>query len=84
MTRKDYELIAAMIKKLYRYRPDSERALAICTFADEFKLHNPRFDYDRFSAACKDELYQEPKPKTLQEEWIEGDTASSNFYTRTF
>lgn len=49
MTRKDYIKIAAVINKItsVRQRNDTANAMASVLQGD-----NPRFDYDRFIAAC--------------------------------
>lgn len=60
MSRKDYEVIARVLKAEFNFRRDAREWLALDavrnvasalarTFADD----NPRFDYDRFIRACE-------------------------------
>jgi hypothetical protein len=51
MTRKDYVLIAKTINDAY-YLDDNYKLTIARDFADELGLDNPRFDRDRFLAAC--------------------------------
>jgi len=55
MTRKDYEIIAAAIKNAaMRAGNDSETVDTIVyEIAHQLALDNPRFDADRFAAACR-------------------------------
>lgn len=57
MTRKDYEAAAAIIRD-YRTQgiKDSEALRAAQAFIRLFKPDNPRFNVDRFLAACEPEL----------------------------
>lgn len=57
MTRRDFEMIAEVIAE--RVRLHEHRTLRVTTlhelaldFADRLRATNPRFDRDRFMAAC--------------------------------
>ena len=53
MTRKDYELIAAAIRRVGTQPEHYESAdYIICELIDAFKADNPRFDMARFVKAC--------------------------------
>ena len=50
MTRKHFEIVAAAISNIVN-RPD--RWLVANMLANSFEKENPRFDRDRFIAACR-------------------------------
>ena len=50
MTRKDFELIAAAVANITQR---SARWLVTNLLANSFEKDNPRFDRDRFVAACR-------------------------------
>jgi hypothetical protein len=55
MTKKDYELIARLLRGRYRRSTDDADArvlVLIVDFADALAEGNPRFDRERFIAAC--------------------------------
>lgn len=60
MTRKDYELIAGILKGAYNYEAtfnDNDKGAKAIegishTFATMLEKQNPRFDRDRFLSAC--------------------------------
>ncbi len=55
MTRKDYELIAGVMRRLYLGHDDWQRTLpqVASALADALQSTNPQFDRVRFIAACK-------------------------------
>lgn len=60
MTKKDYILIAGIIKKeAEAWQANSLQARAIdrlaSAFAEELAKHNPRFNHQKFIAACMPE-----------------------------
>ena len=64
MTRKHFEMVAAAVAKMVER---SDRWLITNLLADSFENDNPRFDRDRFIAACRptegaDELRRLGKP----------------------
>ena len=50
MTRKHFEMVAAAVAKMVER---SDRWLITNLLADSFENDNPRFDRDRFIAACR-------------------------------
>ena len=52
MTRKDYELIAEVLRNSNEIIDEISMAFLIDNFAKELVLENPRFDRDRFANAC--------------------------------
>lgn len=53
MTRKDYILIADVIKQNHAPHNDSETLWRVaCALADVLENDNPRFDHSRFMQAC--------------------------------
>ena len=54
MTRKDFQLIADIIAKMPDHAPSlrSQKTSTARAFAEGLKTTNPRFDADRFLAAC--------------------------------
>jgi hypothetical protein len=56
MTRKDYVLIADTVYRASLTNPSTAHRLALCDFAilmaSQLAADNPRFDRDRFIAAC--------------------------------
>lgn len=54
MTRKDYRLIAEVIRSIYNAStlPIIERYVAVAKFGIMLRGDNPRFDYNRFVLAC--------------------------------
>ena len=64
MTRKHFEIVAAAVSNIVER---SERWLIANMLANSFEKENPRFDRDRFIAACRptegaDELRRLGKP----------------------
>ena len=64
MTRKHYKMVAAAVAKMVER---SDRWLVANLLADTFEKDNPRFDRDKFIAACRppegaDELRRLGKP----------------------
>ena len=64
MTRKHYKMVAAAVAKMVER---SDRWLVANLLADTFEKDNPRFDRDKFIAACRptegaDELNRLGKP----------------------
>ena len=64
MTRKHFKMVAAAVAKMVER---SDRWLITNLLADSFENDNPRFDRDRFIAACRptegaDELRRLGKP----------------------
>ena len=64
MTRKHYKMVAAAVAKMVER---SDRWLVANLLADTFENDNPRFDRDKFIAACRptegqDELNRLGKP----------------------
>jgi hypothetical protein len=57
MTRKDYRAFAEAINRVYRASPRSRLVVAEITHGLEevLRADNPRFDRERFRAACFDE-----------------------------
>ena len=49
MTRKHFELVAAVVKNINN---EDDRVEAACKFANAFQLENPRYSAERFFAAC--------------------------------
>lgn len=49
MTRKHFELVATIVKNI---NSEDDRVEAACKFANAFQSENPRFDAQRFFAAC--------------------------------
>lgn len=58
MTRKDYELIAATIRRCDISYADTDEVAR--TFAADLAQTNPRFDPDRFLEACGTEVVHDP------------------------
>ena len=53
MTRKDFELIAEVIRTAHPTSfGEANRAYLACLFADRLMETNPRFNVDRFLKAC--------------------------------
>jgi hypothetical protein len=52
MTRKDYELIARVLRDPTLHLQDSKRRALASRFADELEADNWRFDRERFLKAC--------------------------------
>ena len=57
MTKKDFELIAKVIKRNYNNNQQAEQARTVCRdivtdFSLELLRDNPRFDSNRFIEAC--------------------------------
>ena len=52
MTRKDYVLIAKLLKNANEDNYDNALVPLIKWFADDLQADNPRFDRDRFLTAC--------------------------------
>jgi hypothetical protein len=54
MSRKDFELVASIIRQLHRENGDNiPYDRLVKDFADSFAGTNPRFDEERFVAACE-------------------------------
>jgi len=53
MSRKDFELIAYILRNSNEVVDEQALDTVITMFADNLKLTNPRFDYGRFVRACK-------------------------------
>lgn len=49
MTKKHFQLIAAVVQNI---RDNDDRVNAAIAFANAFREENPRFDSERFFAAC--------------------------------
>ena len=69
MTKKDYELVAREIRILYDPQVSTAegRATLDClieNLGEQFALENPRFDFQRFVAACKGEDYKSSNGRT--------------------
>jgi len=52
MTKKDYKLIASILKNANEDNYDLALTPLIKWFADDFQADNPRFDRARFLTAC--------------------------------
>ena len=51
MTKKDYELIARVIKEINTRKAKGQRIVEL--FGLELEKENPRFDYKKFYLACE-------------------------------
>lgn len=70
MTKKDYELIAAQFRAVLRDEWDANAHIAIRVLtdriADALRYSNPRFNRDRFIAACKGEDSEDSAGRTVR------------------
>lgn len=55
MSRKDFEMIARVLRDPSLHLQDSKRRALASRFADELAATNSRFDRERFIAACMED-----------------------------
>lgn len=66
MSKKDFEMIARVLRDPTLHLPEAKRRAVASRFADELRATNPRFDRSRFVAACMGEDSHDSAGRTVR------------------